>query len=51
MKEYKSGFFSTDNTYYEDGSPEQEEFLSRPIIEEEEGTLLGYIKSIYQKNK
>ena len=46
---HRTGFFSADSTYYEDGSPEQEEFLSRPITEEEEGTLLGYLKQIYQQ--
>lgn len=45
---YKTGFFSLDNTFYEDGSPEQEKFLSQPITEEERGTLLGYIKQIWQ---
>lgn len=49
---YKSGFFSEDNTFYEDGSPEQHEFLMRPIKDKEQGTLLGCMKSIYQsKNK
>lgn len=45
--EYKTGFFS-EGTYYEDGSPEQHEFLMAPITEEEQETLVGYIKAIYQ---
>lgn len=47
--ETKTGFYSQDNTFYEDGSPEQEKFLMQPITEEEEGTLLGYVKAIYQQ--
>lgn len=48
---YKSGIFSLDGTYYEDGSPEQHEFLMKPILEEEEETLLGYMKEIYQNEQ
>lgn len=44
---YKTGFFS-EGIYYEDGSPEQYEFLMAPITEEEQNTLVGHIKSIYQ---
>ena len=49
--DYKTGFFSQDNIFYEDGSPEQKEFLMRPIAEDEEGTLLGYVKTIYQQKE
>ena len=48
---YRSGLFSNDGTYYEDGSPEQDKFLSEPITEDEQGTLLGYMKQIWQNKE
>lgn len=44
---YKTGFVS-EGTFYEDASTEQYEFLMAPITEEEQETLVGYIKAIYQ---
>ena len=41
--------FIYEGTFYEDGSAEQENLLNSPITEEEEGTLLGYFKLMWQK--
>ena len=49
--EYSTGFFTIDNTFYEDGSPEQDVFLSQPITEDEKGSLLGLYKQLWQDKK
>lgn len=44
----KGGFFA-DNVFYENGTIEQLELLDLPITEEEQGTLLGYYKQLWQE--
>jgi hypothetical protein len=47
---YRYGFI-VDGIFYEDGSAEQKDLLNSPIAKDEEGTLLGYVKSVHQNNK